>query len=283
MISVPAFFVAAESTVPIAAQTIFTVGGWHITNSILMGWLVAAVLITSFVIMARRLSVRPKDSFAFTLESIAALVIASITNAFGGDERKARRFFPLFLAFFVFILCNNLFGLLPGMGGAVYVDSGGVMAALLRPVTTDLNGTLALAIVSIGTVQFIAIKERGLGKHIKHYYSIMQPWWNPVNFFIGTLEILGELIRLMTLALRLFGVIYAGEVLLHVISGISGVMSPITTLPILLLEIFFSFIQAYLFIMLSATYLSIGTAESSDHHSESPQPAVQPNKAQNGA
>ncbi|MCU0667496.1 MAG: F0F1 ATP synthase subunit A, partial [Patescibacteria group bacterium] len=194
----------------------------------------------------------------------------NITNSFGGDEPRAKKFLPLFIAFFLFILLNNLGGLLPGMGGAIYVTNDeGIKAALLRPFTTDLNGTLALALIAMLTVEMIAIKERGVKGFFKHFFSVMDPWYNPMNFFIGIIELMGEFIRMITLAFRLFGVIYAGEVLLHVIMNISGNFAPIAMFPVILMEIFFSFIQAYLFIMLSSTYLAIGSAhdDHSDHNS----------------
>jgi F-type H+-transporting ATPase subunit a len=252
------------SGVPPSAETIFTVGNLSISNSMLMGFVVATILIVSFLVMSWRLKVSPESKFAFTLESLIAFVSDSLKNVLG-SERLARKFLPLFLAFFVFILANNLFGLLPGMGGSIYVESEGLKAALLRPVTTDLNGTLGLAIIAIFTAQFFAIKERGLFGHLKHYFSAIKPWFNPINFFIGFIEILGELIRLATLALRLFGVVYAGEVLIHAIAELAGVFGPVALLPIFLLEIFFGLIQAYLFTMLSATYLSIGLQHDEEH------------------
>lgn len=270
------FSFASESGVPLAAETVFTVGGFSITNSMLMGLLVAILLIVIFLVTAKYTTAKPTSKFAFFIESSLEFVTSNLRSTFGGDEQKARKFLPLFAALFFFILLNNLFGLLPAMGGTVYVvNDEGIKAALLRPFTTDLNGTLALAIISIATVQYFAIKERGGWGHLKHYFSIMQPWWHPMNFFIGPIEILGELIRLLTLALRLFGVIYAGEVLLHVITGLAGNFAPIAIVPVVLMEIFFSVIQAYLFLMLSSTYLAIGTAHDKAHgenHQESHTP-----------
>ena len=257
---------ASEDGVPIAAETIFTIGNFGITNSMILGMLVAVGLIITFVLTAIYTTVRPQSKFAFSMESALEFVTSNLKSTLG-SEAKARAFLPLFAALFFFILLNNLIGLLPAMGGTVYVvNDEGIKAALLRPFTTDLNGTLALAIISIGTVQYFAIKQRGGWGHLKHYFSIMQPWWNPMNFFIGIIEILGELIRLLTLALRLFGVIYAGEVLLHVITNLSGNFAPIAVFPVVLMEIFFSVIQAYLFLMLASTYLAIGT--STDGHDD---------------
>jgi len=262
----------AEEGVPLAAEPIVRVGGIAITNSMLMGLVVAACIGGIFAIGAYQAKVRGTSRFSFFVENIVFFVLSTLTSNFGGDEKKARKFLPLFLAFFIFILFNNLFGLLPGMGGSVYVETAGLKAAFLRPFTTDLNGTLALAIISISTVQFFAMRERGVLPHIKHYFSVMKPWWNPMNFFLGPIEIIGELIRLLTLALRLFGVIYAGEVLLHVITQLSGDFAWIGVVPVILMEIFFSAIQAYLFIMLSSVYLAMATTPVDHDHEPSHSP-----------
>lgn len=269
MIFVP-FFAAAES-VPLAAESIIQIGSFNVTNSMIMGLVIILLVSSVFIIAARRAKVRGIGRFSFFIENIISFILTTLTSNFSGDDKKARKFLPLFLAFFVFILVNNLFGLLPGMGGSIYVESGGVREALLRPLTTDLNGTLALAIIAISVVQIYAVKERGFLPHIKHYFSVMTPWWNPMNFFLGPIEILGEFIRLLTLALRLFGVIYAGEVLLHVITDLSGNFAWAGTVPVILMEIFFSAIQAYLFIMLSSVYLAMATTPvHSDHPEHSP-------------
>ena len=258
------FIAAAGGGVPIGAETIFKIGSLEITNSMITGIIIAIIVMTLFGAMALLVKKSPTSNFALFLESIADFILSSIKNNFNGDEKMARKFLPLFAAFFTFILINNLSGLLPGMGGTLYVETNGVREALLRPFTTDLNGTLALAFLAIGTVQFYAIKQRGFFGHLKHYFSLM-PWWNPMTYFIGIIEIMSEFVRLATLALRLFGVIYAGEVVLHVMFQISGNFAPIATIPFVFVEIFFSLIQAYLFIMLSSVYLSMGTqSEHSD-------------------
>lgn len=257
-------FFASGGGVPIGAETIFNIYGLEITNSMITGVIVAAFVMLIFGSLAVLIKKLPNSRFAIFLELLASFILDSIKNNFGGDEKMARKFLPLFAAFFTFILINNLSGLLPGMGGTLYVETNGVREALLRPFTTDLNGTLALAVIAIGTVQFFAIKQRGLFGHIKHYFSLM-PWWNPMTYFIGLIEIMSEFVRLATLALRLFGVIYAGEVVLHVIFQISGHFAPVATVPFVFIEIFLSLIQAYLFIMLSSVYLAMGTqSEHSD-------------------
>lgn len=256
-------FASAEG-VPLAAETVLTIGNFEVTNSMLMGVLTAIIIMVTFGLMAIFVKARPESKFAFFIESVALFVLDQVKKNLGGNEKQARKFLPLFLALFTFILINNLGGLMPGMGGVFYLSVDGVKTALLRPFTTDLNGTLALAFITIITVQVFAIKERGWLGHMKHYFMMFNPWYNPMNLFIGLIEVMGEFIRLLTLAMRLFGVVYAGEVLLHVITSLSGNLSPIATIPIIFLEIFFSLIQAYLFIMLASVYLSIGLAHD-DH------------------
>jgi F-type H+-transporting ATPase subunit a len=266
-------FFAATEGVPVSAEPLFQIGGLTVTNSMLMGALVGLLVVCMFVAAAIKSTIKPHSKYAFFIESVVQFMVSTLSANFAGDEKKARKFLPLFLAFFVFILLNNLFGLLPGMGGSVYAITGsGVKEALLRPFTTDLNGTLALAVIAISTVQYYAVRERGLFGHIKHYFSVTKPWWNPMNAFLGPIEIISEITRLITLALRLFGVIYAGEVLLHVITQLAGNFAFIGTIPIVLMEIFFASLQAYLFIMLSSVYLQMGTTHEEPSESHSPAP-----------
>lgn len=261
---------AAEGTgVPLAAEPIINFLGLHITNSMLFGVIGAVVVVSLFAAAAKRSTVRPSSKFGFAVESLVDFVLGLAEENLG-SRKRAIQHMPLLLTLFSFILFSNLSGLLPGVG-TINVDNGHEVSPLLRPFTTDLNATLAMAILTIGTVQFFALKELGLKKHLKHYFAVVDPWWNPMNAFIGTIEVMGEFIRIITLSMRLFGVIYAGEVLLHVIGDLSGNLSPIATLPVYLMEIFFSAIQAYLFMMLSMVYLSNAT-HSDDHEPEHPRP-----------
>jgi F-type H+-transporting ATPase subunit a len=251
-------FLAAEGTgVPLAAEPVFHIGTLAITNSMLMGVVTGIAVLTLFIMAARRTSKNPKNKFAFGVETLVDFLYNIVIENFGGDRKKARKHLPLILTLFSFILISNLSGLLPGMSSIFAVTPQGDVP-ILRAFTTDLNGTLALAILTIGTVQFYAIKELGIVGHLKHYFTDKP--WNPMNLFIGLIEVMGEFIRILTLSMRLFGVIYAGEVLLHVMSILGGNFGWATTLPVYFMEIFFSAIQAYLFVMLTTVYLSIATS-----------------------
>lgn len=252
-------FAAGGVGVPLSSESVFHLFGLSVTNSMLTGVIIGGLILFLFATAAKHTSIRPTSKFSFAIESLVGIVLDIAEQNFG-DRKKALKYLPLLLTLFIFILLSNLAGLIPGVGTINVTGDEGV-SPLLRPFTSDLNGTLALAILTIGTVQVAAIKERGFKKHILHYF--MNNPLNPINLFIGLIEIMGEFIRILTLSMRLFGVIYAGEVLLHVIGELSGNFGPVATLPVYMLEIFFSFIQAYVFMLLSTVYLAMAT-----HHDE---------------
>jgi F-type H+-transporting ATPase subunit a len=260
-------FFAEGGTVPLAAEPILHIGNFGFTNAMFYGLIMATTVLTLFSLAARRSTVKPGGKFTFAVESLVETVIKLGEDNFG-SRKKALLHMPLLLTLFTFILFSNLSGLIPGVG-TLGIESDGHVSPLLRPFTTDLNATLGMAILTIGTVQFWALRELGLRGHLKHYFSVVDPWWNPMNAFIGIIEVMGEFIRIITLSMRLFGVIYAGEVLLHVIADLSGSFGPIATFPVYLMEIFFSGIQAYLFMMLSMVYMANAThSEDHDEHDE---------------
>ena len=251
---------ASESGVPLSAEPVFHVGGLAVTNSMLMGIVTGIAVLAIFILAARRTNKNPRNKFAFLVETVVDFFLGMLVENLG-DRKKALRHLPLILSLFTFILVSNLSGLLPGMS-SVFANTPEGEVPILRAFTTDLNGTLALALLSIGTVQFYAVKELGIMGHLKHYFTDKP--LNPMNLFIGLIEVMGEFIKIMTLSMRLFGVIYAGEVLLHVIGILAGNFGWAATIPVYFMEIFFSAIQAYLFVMLTTVYLSIATTHQ-DH------------------
>lgn len=258
-------FVTNTGSVPLAAEPLFNIGPLQITNSMLFGVILGIIVVALFVVALRKSTFRPKDKFAFAVETMVDMLINAATENFGGDRKKALKYAPLYLTLFTFIIISNLSGLIPGVGSITATTAEGV-SPLLRPFTTDLNGTAALAVLTIGLVQFFAIKEIGIVNHLKHYFT-NKPW-NPMNLFMGLIEVMSEFIRIITLSMRLFGVIYAGEVLLSVMSEIAGNFGWASTIPVYFMEIFFSTIQAYIFIMLTTAYLGMATAT----HEEEPHP-----------
>lgn len=249
---------------PLGAHPVINIGPLSINNSTLTGLLVGVFLIIFLGAAARTSKIWPKRRLAFNVETLVELVLDMITELFG-DRKTARRFFPFLISLFLFILVSNLSGLLPGFGTLQYNGE-----SLLRSWTTDLNSTAALAVLTMSVVQVYAVRTIGFKGYFQHFFT-HQPW-KPLNLFVGFLDVFGEIMRLVTLALRLFGVIYGGEALLFAIAAVAGNFGPVAMVPIMFLEIFFCFVQAYLFMMLSASYLVMSTSmhgkEEAEAHEE---------------
>jgi F-type H+-transporting ATPase subunit a len=248
-------FAADGPGVPLAAEPVFHVGPLAVTNSMLFGLVIAVFVVSLFAAAAKRTSLNPKSKFAFAIETVVEFLLNTAEETFG-DRKKALKHLPLLVTLFTFILVSNLSGLIPGVGTVVAQTADGSVP-LFRAFTTDLNATLALAILTITTVQFYAIKELGIVGHLKHYFTDKP--YNPLNLFLGLIEVMGEFIRILTLSMRLFGVIYAGEVLIHAVGSLAGNFGWASMVPVYLMEVFFSAIQAYIFVMLTTVYLSIAT------------------------
>lgn len=246
--------------VSLRAEELTQIGPLHVTNSMLYG-LVAAVSIAILTIIAARIiKFRPKKSvFASIIEYFVEFVINLLQGPMGSRE-KAAKYAPYYCTFLLFIIFSNISGLLPFVGPGV--EYGG--SPLFRPFTADLNGTIALSVMAILLVQVLSVKEQGLKGHLKHYFSDKP--WNPINFFIGILEVFGELTRITSLSLRLFLNTAAGEILVAVFTSLIAPngRTPLVVIPIFLFEILVAGIQAYVFTLLAATYLGLAI-QHSDH------------------
>jgi F-type H+-transporting ATPase subunit a len=250
--------------VAIAPEKLFEVGGLTITNSMFYGWIVAISLIVLFTIALRKMSLQGTRGPAELLDAGTDFIVSMIANSLGSRE-KAVRYTPVFATIFFFILLNNWLGLLPGVGPAIeYNDN-----PLLRPFTADLNGTLAMALIGILLVQIISIRENGPLRHIKHYFP--GKLTNPVTYLIGAFEVFTELTRLFSLGLRLFLNVAIGEILIAIFAYLGGVVAPLTALPFTLLEIFVGLLQAYIFVILCVSYLSVNL---SHEHEPSGEPLM---------
>lgn len=257
-------FAADGIHVSLKAETITKVGDFNVTNSIIYGMLTVLLLIFIFVLSAKRISYRPsKSSFSGAVEYLTEFVMSLMTSTFGSRE-KAAKYTPYFGTFFLFIIFSNILGILPIVGPGV--EYGG--SPLLRPLTADLNGTIAMSVIAILLVQYLSIKEQGLGGHFKHYFTDKP--LSPVNMLIGLLEVFGELTRVMSLSLRLFLNTAVGEILISVFTSMIAPdgKTPLAVIPIFFFEILVAGIQAYVFTLLAATYLNLAImhADHGDDH-----------------
>ncbi len=256
-------FASSDIHVSLKAEPIAQIGPLTVTNSMLYGILSSAFIILMLVWAAKKISIRPKKGWAQFVEMIMDYILSMLEGVFG-SRKLAIKFAPIFGSFFIFILVNNTLGLLPVVGPSVEITYEGVATPLLRPFTADLNATIAMAVAAILMVQVLSIKEQGGKKHLQHYFT-NKPW-NPLNFFIGVLEVFGELTRILSLSLRLFLNTAVGEILIAVFTSLvlAGGRTPLAALPIILFEVLVAGIQAYVFTVLSATYLGLAISHAHD-------------------
>lgn len=236
--------------ITLAAEKIGAIGGLPVTNSLLATWLVMGVLTTFAVCATRKLSLRPG-----TMQSIAELLVSGLYNFFTqvtGENTK--HFFPLLASLFLFIITANWMGLLPGFGTIGFFHSEGELVPLLRAATADLNMTVGLALVAVIMIQYYGFKESGV-----KYSSRFLNFRDPISFYVGLLEIVSETSKVISFGFRLFGNIFAGEVLLAVMAFLLPFIVP---LPFLTMELFVGFIQALVFSMLTAVFLNVAVS----HH-----------------
>ncbi|MDZ7586932.1 MAG: FoF1 ATP synthase subunit a, partial [Patescibacteria group bacterium] len=166
--------------------------------------------------------------------------------------------FPLIASIFLFVMLASWAGLLPGsetIGFMKNIDGLKEFVPFFRGGTADLNITLGLAIFAVFSIQYYGYKTLGL-KYFKKFFDLS----NPINFFVGFLELISEFAKIISFAFRLFGNIFAGEVLIAVIAFLLPIIAP---LPFIGLEIFVGFIQALVFATLTLVFITIAT---NNHH-----------------
>lgn len=232
-------------------ETLFMIGNFNFTNSLLTSLLTTLILVAFFFVTTRSLKLIPGHR-----QNIIEVAVETLFNLnFQLAGERVYKIFPWFATFFLFILTANLIGLLPGLGTIGFFkieDSHKIFVPLLRPANSDLNITLALALVSIVVTHVLSIQTLGVKEYLSRFFSI-----NPVNLFVGFLEIISEITKLISLSFRLFGNIFAGEAVLITISKLFAFILP---LPFILLEIVVGFVQALIFSMLTMVFMVILTA-----------------------
>ena len=295
-----------EIHVSVKPETLFSIGPLDVTNSFVTMIIVMALLIIGGAMIARRASVdRPGK-----LQSAIEIVVEFLQNLVYGTAGRSvgARIFPLVGGLFFFIIVSNYAGLLPGVGtlgkweehaeeveateetrispsaqasGPAVVFAAQedeeheeegehhetVLVPFFRSPSADLNMTLAMALLTFTIVQFAGVAAHGIGGRIKH---MADPWW------IFPIELVSEISRIVSLSFRLFGNIFAGEVLVTVMIAMARAMLlkfylfPLVALPtvFLFLEVLFGFVQALVFALLTLIYISLAAAGHDDHDEE---------------
>jgi F-type H+-transporting ATPase subunit a len=244
-------------TVHITPIEVFTIGSFSITNSMLYGWISAFVICVTLITVAKMAKVYPRRGLIQLVEAGTDFIVNLVGSSLG-SRQKALKYGPYFATIFFFVLLNNWLGLLPVVGESIRIGD----TPLFRPFTADLNGTLAAAVVTMVLVQTFAIKESGFVKHVRHYFAGSLK--NPATYLFGIFEIFTEFTRVISLALRLFLNVVIGEIIISVFAFLGKNASPLTSLPFVILELVVAGLQAYIFVMLSVTYLSVAIKHDHD-------------------
>lgn len=240
--------------ISIKAETIFHFLSFNITNSLLL----SVFVFFTFLLISVYYSNQAKKSKKSSIYYFINFILKNIYQLFQAILKdKTDYFFPLLASFFIFILIQNWFGLLPGVGSlliAVTGEHGIKHVPLLRANNADLNATISLGLMSVILIQIFGIKFLGFKAYISKFINFS----NPISFFTGILEIISEFSKVISFSFRLFGNIFAGEVLLAIIAFLIPILA---SFPFLLLELFVGLVQALVFSMLTAVFLNVAISK----------------------
>lgn len=266
--------------ISLAAERLWTVWGLSVSNAYITTWLVMALLVVLSWWATRKMSVIPGN-----VQLIAESIIGGLYDFFGAIAGlHIKQFFPIVASLFLFILAANWVGLLPGVGTiGFYRSEKAAETAVVKPApeaavpkaaeeqrgktefvplfraaTADLNMTLALAIISVVAMQYYGFLNLG-----GHYLGRFINFKDPIQFSVGLLELVSDISKVISFAFRLFGNIFAGEVLLAVIAFLMPFIVP---LPFLFMELFVGLIQALVFSMLSTAFFAVAVSHGEGEH-----------------
>jgi F-type H+-transporting ATPase subunit a len=254
--------------VTLFAEPVFHVGSFPVTNSLINSWVVVIIIVLFSLALKKQIKRIPtgiQNGFEIIVDG-ALNMADSVT----GNRKKSLKIFPIVFAIFIFVLLNNWLGLVPGIGSIGFIEEGhgqSVFVPFFRGGTADLNTTLALGLFSvIGSNIFGAWKYMNKFLNFKAIMEIPKKFIkdpsiafvNPIKVFVGIVEIIGEAAKVASLSFRLFGNVFAGEVLLSSIAMIFAFILPI---PFMFLEVIVGIIQAVIFAMLTLVYFTIASTE----------------------
>ncbi|MFZ3074238.1 MAG: F0F1 ATP synthase subunit A [Minisyncoccales bacterium] len=230
--------------ISVAAPVLFEIAGIAVTNTAFWIVLIAIGLAVFFASVFGKAKIVPgkvQNFLEFILETFLDFC-DSITNS----RSKTLQIFPFAMTLFLLIWVSNLLELVPGLG----------VFPILRSPSSDLNFTFGLAALSIFYVNYLALRNLGLVPYLGKFFNFK----SPVLLFVGLLEMMGEFTRIISLSMRLFGNLFAGEVLLMVVSsGIHWTLAYFVPLPFLGLEVLVGFLQAFIFSSLIVVFYSTAT------------------------
>jgi len=274
-IGLPGWLSVPQPHPELPAGVVFHLLGFPITNSIITAWLSIIVLVGISYAVTRRLRLIPSR-----LQSILEAAVGWLLNLcqeVAGKE-NGRRFFPVVATIFLFVIANAWLSLLPGFGSILITNAEGETVHLLQGANTDINLPLALALISFIFVEYWGIRSLGGRRYLRKFVNVGQffrsmgqlvrgrlraglsgMFTGVIDIFVGMLEALSELVRIISFTFRLFGNMTAGEILLLIVAFL---VPWVLVLPFYGLELLVGFVQALIFSGLTLVFATIAVT----HH-----------------
>jgi F-type H+-transporting ATPase subunit a len=274
-IGLPGWLSVPQPTPELPADVVFHLLGFPVTNSIIAAWLSIIILVGISYAVTRRLKLIP-TRLQSLLEATLGWLLSFCQEVAG--EKNGRRFFPIIATIFLFVLTNAWLGLVPGFGSILITTAEGETVHLLRGANTDINLPLALALISFIFVEYWGISSLGGLRYLRKFANagrffrgigqllrgrlragLTGMFSGAIDIFVGVLETLSELIRIVSFTFRLFGNMTAGEILLLIVAFLAPW---ILALPFYGLELLVGFVQALIFAGLTLVFATIAVT----HH-----------------
>ncbi len=241
-----------EFHVSIAAERLTEWMGFPITNSFLMGIIVLLTVVIFATVVRRTIRLQP-GKFQLALEVVFDGYRTFITENLDNDKNIAEKFFPLLMTLVLFIFFANFLEFIPGVESIV-VKHDGHETPLFRSLNADLNTTIALALISFFVIEITGVRRFGI-----RYFGRFFNFHSFMGFFVGLIELISELIRLISFSFRLFGNIFAGGILIGVLTFFVPYILPA---PFMVFEIFVGLLQGVVFSLLTLFFVKMAITQS---------------------
>src|SRR3989338_4686747 len=240
--------------ISLRAEELFRIGGFPITNALVLSAITLIFLFALSFALRRKLALVPGG-----MQNVAEIALdgaLGLMDSVLGNRKTSEKYMPLVLTIFLFVLFSNWLGLLPGVGSFTFTNEEATIP-LLRAPASDLNFTLSLALIAVTLINILGVAAVGLKNRLSVFFNFR----GPIDFFIGILELISEFAKIISFSFRLFGNVFAGEVVLVIMAFLVPYLVP---LPFLFLEIFVGFIQAFIFGMLTLVFVAMATTAHGD-------------------
>jgi len=248
-----------ELNIKLAPDILFYISGLPVTNTLFWSFIISLFLIIFTLFISRRLKMVPgrvQNIVEVIFESFYSFVKSTV-----GSDRKARRIFPLVFTMFIFTLVANLAAYIPGQSAITLARQEGPVS-LFRAIMSDYSMVFVMTLITFLTTQIVAIIVHGPFRYLGKFINFK----NPLQFFLGLMDLIGELAKVISLSFRLFGNIFAGEVLGVVMLFLAPFFIP---LPFMFLGLLTAMVQAFVFAVLTLVFITMASEIEEDELTES--------------